>query len=172
MKFPKLPVKNSLSEAYEAREKDVPEGFVITWKQIKELKILHGVAFLDKWNFLWKYEKEELYYKEPKDKFWGLGNIDGQDLPFKKFYILDAGIRKVTKKIESLKLKIEKLKITKEKQEKQDTEKYRRIGHGAAMRGYKCMTLNWNRPAETQKKIDILLKEISILEKISKREAI
>ena len=164
--------RRNLLEAYEKREKDVPEGFVITWEQIKRMKILHGVPFLDKWNFSYRFQNEELYYRYPNDTFWGLGNINGQDLQFKKFFILDAGIKKVSKKIESLKLRIKKLKETKERQEKQDTEKYRRIGHGAAMRGYKCMMMNWDRPKQTQDKIDTLLKEVVILEKILKREAI
>ena len=54
----------------------------------------------------------------------------------------------------------------------------KKVVSAASELGVKYLTLftfsteNWNRPAETQKKIDILLKEILILEKISKREAI
>jgi hypothetical protein len=31
------------------------------------------------------------------------------------------------------------------------------------MRGYKCMKINWDKPAETKKKIDLVLKEIETL---------
>jgi hypothetical protein len=151
----------SLKKAYEKNEST--NIHKITWDEVLNNKDLHGIVLRDKWGFYWKYKNEELKYRAKEERVWNEGNVNGADFTFKKFSLTEQGIKKIKLKIESLTKRVEKIRETKRKQEERNTEKYRRIGHGAAMRGYKCMKINWDKPAETQKKIDLVLKEIETL---------
>lgn len=71
----------------------IDTGIGITLEELIKNKKLHGIVYFDKYGFSWKYNKGNLMYSDnhykSKRKYWDYANMDGCDLPYKKFLTLE-----------------------------------------------------------------------------------
>lgn len=79
--------------------------------------------------------------------------------------VIQSHKNKLIKKLDSLKIKLSNLEELKYKQQCEEHWKLSNIGWGAAMRGYKCMTIKLDKSSKTQEKIDDIKEQIMFFEK-------